>query len=416
MGQVANWGRASLLMVIVGNPENRRVKALSDALNRRPHWIVVVLPYEALLQLESANMPSYLHGFLDDCHQRYQPSHVFIKIESPGENFFVERGLIALGVPAHDASITHRAVRALTFDKGAIRFTRLWYMGFKRVLTLIQQTWEQWAIAAGKPIHWSNKPTAIIRVFNKPELQKQLAQASVETPALLFSDLELEGIHHYQHLKSALLSIKVHRVFVKLKYGSSASGVVALQLKPDGSQVRATTSVAYRCDGDQIRLYNCLKINHYRDEAEIASVLNRLIEEGVYVERWVPKSVYGEYSFDVRMLITGQVARHRLIRMSRSPITNLHLGNRRGVLEQHVSDDAILTRLEATALAAIGQVPGANHMAPDIALTSRSYKPVVLEINAFGDLLPGWLYDGNSTQETLLNYAESCFLEEPCFI
>ena len=81
----------------------------------------------------------------------------------------------------------------------------------------------------------------------------------------------------------------------------------------------------------------------------------------------------------------------RLLRKSRHPITNLHLGGERA------DADALLSRMSAKAVAALDDtcrrvaraLPGALQLGIDVAVATGLARHYVLEVNAFGDLLKG---------------------------
>jgi hypothetical protein len=85
--------------------------------------------------------------------------------------------------------------------------------------------------------------------------------------------------------------------------------------------------------------------------------------------------------------------------MSRSPFTNLHLGNKRGDLS------AIIARLGEpawraalrTCERAAAVFPGSLHVDVDLLVVPEWKRHPVLEANAFGDLLPGVLCNGMDT-------------------
>ncbi|MFE0426863.1 STM4014 family protein, partial [Streptomyces sp. NPDC058953] len=118
------------------------------------------------------------------------------------------------------------------------------------------------------------------------------------------------------------------RVFVKLAHGSSASGVLAVQTA-GGGRIRATTSVERDERG---RLFNSLRVRHYTDEAEVAAIVDTLAPDGLHIERWLPKASQDRRSADLRVVVTEGRATHAVLRTSRSPMTNLHLGGARGDL------------------------------------------------------------------------------------
>jgi hypothetical protein len=94
-----------------------------------------------------------------------------------------------------------------------------------------------------------------------------------------------------------------------------------------------------------------------------------------------------------------------MLRLSRSPLTNLHLGNRRGdpALLVAAGGRPALDRIHAAAEAAAAAFPRSLHVGVDLLLTPGFRRVAVLEVNAFGDLLPGWLEDGRDTYDVELD-------------
>jgi hypothetical protein len=90
-----------------------------------------------------------------------------------------------------------------------------------------------------------------------------------------------------------------------------------------------------------------------------------------------------------------------VVRASRTPLTNLHLGNRRGNL------GAFLERLTRTQVAEFLETcrrcartfSDSFQIGVDILFTPGLRQHYVLEANAFGDLLPGVLHQGRDTYQ-----------------
>lgn len=82
--KAARQGRDELKILIIGNPDNRRVQMFQHALENHGGSRAVVVPWIDLLQRGGC-----LDGLL-------HPGTA-VRIESPGEDFAVEKELIALG-------------------------------------------------------------------------------------------------------------------------------------------------------------------------------------------------------------------------------------------------------------------------------------------------------------------------------
>jgi hypothetical protein len=133
-------------------------------------------------------------------------------------------------------------------------------------------------------------------------------------------------------------------------------------------------------------------------------LIDALCREGVQVEEWLPKAGAEGGSFDLRVLVIAGRPRHTVMRVSESPMTNLHLLNRRGDLG-HLLAEVPPERWEAAMAScrrAAGAFPRCLHAGVDLVLTPGYRHHAVLEVNAFGDLLPGVLCDGLDTYEAEL--------------
>jgi hypothetical protein len=183
------------------------------------------------------------------------------------------------------------------------------------------------------------------------------------------------------------------RVFVKPVHGSSASGVLAL--RRHRGRVLATTSVE-TSDG---RLFNSLRVRDYSTGEAVASIVDRLAPDGLHVERWFPKADLDGLVTDLRVVVISGRPSHVVVRTSRGPITNLHLGGARGSLPE-VLERAGRRRYRSameTCERVAACFPGCLQVGVDLMFSSDWSRHAVAEVNAFGDLLPGLLVDGRDT-------------------
>lgn len=364
-------------ILVIGNPENRRVQLFCGAALRLRGAAPDVVSYRDLLagktRLEAHLRPRTL-----------------LRIESPGENFEVEKHLIARGAGAGEnrgAYLPAPAALQLAPDHGRIRLLRQWYLGFRALL----DEWE--GVLGNNPgVVPLNPPAAIALMFDKVACQGRLHDHGVAVPR------SLRGVTGYDALRERLAAGEAHgRVFVKPAHGSSASGVVAYRVGKRREE--AVTSVELVREGGEVKLYNSLKVCRYADPRDIALILDYIIGEGAIVEEWIPKATLGGLAFDVRVVVVGGQARHVLPRLSPGPLTNLHLGNRRGeagALAQRLGPGPY-ARLLRTAADAAGAIPGAFYAGVDLLIPAGLGNPRVLEVNAFGDLLPNLLHAGEDT-------------------
>jgi hypothetical protein len=371
--------------VIIGNPENRRVTLFQQALESRRYPPAKVLSYEGLLA-GSESIASIPRGAI-------------VRIESPGENFAVEKLLLAAG--ADDAEregspfASVERLRELPEDRGLILFPRQWYLG-------LIASWTRWFEAAAAGADWTTTSSAgdLKIVFDKRLCHAACASAGLPTPPAF------GNITCWDELAERLAATGIRRVFVKLANGSSASGVVALHLR--GGMIEAITSVEVDRAGGETRLYNSLRLRRYTSIDDVRELIDALAPHHVHVEEWLPKAAVGRRVCDLRVLVVAGRPRQMVVRTSRSPLTNLHLGNKRGDLRAVLKriPHAEFQSLHVTCSRVAEIFPGSLHLGLDVLFTPGFRRHCLLEVNAFGDLLPGVIHDGNTTYQTEIDAME----------
>jgi glutathione synthase/RimK-type ligase-like ATP-grasp enzyme len=352
---------------IIGNPENRRVTAFCNTAQQLGYAMPQVISYA---------------GWLSGQERPFISADNIVKIDSPGENDTVRTMLIAKG----------GCITSTPHEFGIIKNMRPWYTGYCNWLhemqTVINDQQLQWVM---------NHPAEIQLQFNKPECQLWLQKQLVAVPH------RLAGFSHYDELVALMNIHGLHKVFIKPAHASSASGVIAF--RKARQRVQAVTSAEMVQTPNGLQLYNSLKVRTYTSEQEIAALINQLVPEKMFAEEWLPKATLQGRYFDVRVLTIGGKARHTVIRTSSNVITNLHLGNRRGNMDEFIAaiGNDKLHEIKQLAEQAAACFANSLYMGIDILLTADHKRTVVLEVNAFGDLLPGLLHDGETCYEAQIN-------------
>jgi glutathione synthase/RimK-type ligase-like ATP-grasp enzyme len=299
-----------------------------------------------------------------------------VRIDSPGENAEVDRLL-------RD-----------TDDPTRVEGTAVWY---RRFTAAVQDVTGAARRAGAVP---STGPEDVAALFDKRRCHARLDAAGVPVPPALTGP-----VGGWEELKAGLADAGVSRAFVKPAHGSSASGVVALATAGPG-RVKATTSVETAPDG---RLFNSLRVRHYTSEREVAALVDALAPDGLHVERWLPKASQGGRAADLRVVVVAGRATHAVVRTSRHPMTNLHLGGVRGDLG--AAREAIRAaggRFEDvldTAERAAACFPDTLWVGVDVLPATGWRRFAVGEVNAFGDLLPRLTGLPGSGAEGLDTYA-----------
>ena len=373
--------------LLICNPENRRKGLFEQALFRESHSTVLVVSYEELLR--STSVDRIIEYALKGLHG----TRLNVKIESPGEDFEVTKRLIALGTLQSSDRLAYDDALCLTFDKGRFQYLKEWSLGFHQLLSDIDHALTQWVAEHYSQMHYLNTPQSILAMLDKHACQLKLQAKGIASPPLVsFTDAVNYGIKadmDFSALTQHLIAHHHYSVFIKPSYGSSAAGVMALRIKPDGSQYVLRTSLELVQDHQGIRCYNSLKVRTYTRFSDIAALYNIVVQEGVYIERWLPKAQLAGLNFDLRVVVINGKASHYVTRCSKSPMTNLHLGNQRGDVLNHPQGNEILSRAYAAAESAVQVIAGAGCVGADVVIAGTRLSPYVIELNAFGDLLPG---------------------------
>jgi glutathione synthase/RimK-type ligase-like ATP-grasp enzyme len=328
-------------LVVVGNPGNRRItllQAAAESLGVRPPR---VLPWAQVLGGEA----------------RFEPGEL-VRIDSPGEDAEVARLLRGEADPV---------------DLYRVEGTRAWYEGFIAALTRLHERIE----AVGAVALGGLEDTAV--AFDKARCHALLAARDINVPRAF------PGVHDYESLLASRAEHRWNHVFVKIRHGSSASGVVGVRA---GQVMYATTSVELHRMPAGYELYNSLRVRTYRRENELAVLFDRLGEDGLHVEQAVSKVVLTGQQTDFRLVTVGGRVTHAVGRSSNLPITNLHLGGRRRELGEFVEvyGEARWKHVVELAERTAACFPSSHCLGIDV-LCDRN-RDYVGEVNAYGDLLP----------------------------
>ncbi|MEU0675802.1 STM4014 family protein [Streptomyces sp. NPDC006172] len=344
---------------VVGNPENRRVTLFADAVR------AAGLPAPRIVAWTDV---------LRDGGARFAAGET-VRIDSPGENADVDRRWRGTSDP--------------TRVEGSAR----WYAGFTAALR---------GLRGGVRL---DDPGELAVLFDKRRCHAVLDAAGVPVPASPTSGPGAAPVRGWDDVRALMREHRMPRLFVKPAHGSSASGVLAVESGGAG-RIRATTCVELAPDGG---LYNSLRVRRYERERDVAAIVDALAPDGLHLERWLPKASQEGRAADLRVVVVAGRATHAVVRTSRSPMTNLHLGGSRGDL------DAARRAVEAAGgnwrdllgvcERAAACFPRTLCVGVDLLPAIGWRRAAVGEVNAFGDLLPRLTGLPGSGAEGLDTYA-----------
>ncbi|MFJ4843307.1 STM4014 family protein [Streptomyces sp. NPDC088746] len=334
-------------LAVVGVPANRRVGLFQDAVRAAGLPAARTVSWLEVLRGEACFVPGET-----------------VRIDSPGEDAEVDRLL--------------RGVDDPTRVEGSAR----WYARFTSAVREVARA----ATAAGAVL--LDDPEDIAVMFDKRLCHGVLDAAGVPVPESPTSGPGVAPVRGWADVRRLMTDHRMPRVFVKPAHGSSASGVMALETAGAG-RIRAATSVERDEEG---RLFNSLRVRRCTTEREVAALVDTLAPDGLHIERWLPKASQRGRAADLRVVVVAGRATHAVVRTSRSPMTNLHLGGARGDLDQVRAAVEAAGGSWRAALAvcerAAACFPDTLCVGVDLLPTAGWRRFAVGEVNAFGDLLP----------------------------
>lgn len=231
-----------------------------------------------------------------------------------------------------------------------------------------------------------NTPAAIGDTLDKRGCKLRLMAAGIATtPLLPFSG------DSFAELVAYLREQRIGQAFIKPNFGSGAAGVLALKIHPQRDSYMAQTAMLEK-DGEY---FNTKKVRALTDSEAIRKMVDFLLKGGALVEQWVPKAAQNGVAYDLRVLYQfGRVDFIQPRGARGGAITNLHLNN----LPLSLTDVALPAEQTAAITKLCGQASalfaGLNVAGFDILLT-KTGKPMIIEINAQGDLLYQDIYAEN---------------------
>ncbi len=230
-----------------------------------------------------------------------------------------------------------------------------------------------------------NDPTDIAEVLDKRRCKERLVQKGVPV-----THMYGESFSHSEELFAFMREHRLGQVFVKPLRGSGAAGVAALRYSPGNGRLALYTCAALEEDG----IFNTKRMRRMEGR-EGAALLDKLLKLDCVVERWYGKETFQGYCYDLRVIVQGGQIDYILPRLSKGPITNLHLNNRSMEFTDLNLDKRTVERISEVCLKAGECYPRLKSIGMDVLLERGSRSPRVIEMNAQGDLLHRDVYGEN---------------------
>lgn len=357
--------------VLIANPGTRRCETYRQELTAwwaaRGHTPdVQLVPWADLVPRD---------GNLDDLPAFDRPA--VVRLESPGKDDHVTRLLLEAGARSEPTE-PPCDWRSLPLPKGLLLRPGLWYRGFRRVLVGLRRSFD-----ARPHLTPTACPLAVAEMFDKTLTAQRLHAVGVPVPPWLanpadvFAELGADAADAWP------------TAYLKLNTGSSAMGMLFARFDRERDCFVGTTTVA-ELDG---RFFNTRRLRAVTG-SDLEAVAGFIRGEGAIVQRGIPMAQVDGQNFDVRVVCVYGRPAVTIFRLSSAPMTNLHLGGRRGDFARCRA--AVPTRAWLDALDHCTEAAECFDSAVagvDLVFERGYGRHSVLEVNAFGDFFPGWVDD-----------------------
>jgi hypothetical protein len=350
--------------ILLANPQSKRCENYLPELNtfwqhRGVDPAIEVVPWQAIVPL---------HGNLDGLAVFDRPA--LLRIESPGRDWEVAKLFLQAGSEMSGECGTDWLT--LPYQKGRLVRPTLLYQGFRRVLMGLRSSLDR-----RSHLQELSCPLAIAELFDKNATSVRLTAAGLPCPP------SLAAPHTVDELFVLLRNRGFGTAYVKLNTGSSASAIAVVHACDDPPW--AISSVVRLKDG----FFSTRRLECHQAE-DLRALLGFLLAEGVCVQRGIRMAQIDGENFDVRVVVIHGRPAFTIFRLSSQPMTNLHLGGRRGAFNYCRASiptrawlDAIDHCVEAAKLYSCAVV------GVDLLFERGYFRHYLLEANAFGDFFPG---------------------------
>ena len=258
-------------------------------------------------------------------------------------------------------------------------------------------------LADVRDMEFLNKPEAIEALLDKQGCKRRLEAAGVSVSEDIKPE-EAGLIGEAEQLLEIMRARRVYQVFIKPVCGSGAAGVAAFRWQPGSGRM-----VLYTCAREMTKeeiserkaeesggsLVNTKRLQRITDSGQVLSMVGKLLSLGCIVERWYAKAEYRGFSYDLRAVVQDERMDFCLARLSKGPITNLHLNNHPLEWKALGFSERKAEEIEKLCRRAMACFPGLRSAGIDILLEKGGMRPRIMEMNAQGDLIYQDIYGQN---------------------
>lgn len=363
-------------IILLSAAEGPRTSAFQKALAHRRRAPATVFSYQSLLEKPDQFREAILPG-------------AWLRFDSPDREIRTLQAVYLAGQELAETAgykvLSSRQIEGLSFRRGNLGSPAQLALGLNKAHRLAEKLGKDLGVSL------SASPSQIALSFDKLRCSEFLRSHQLSTPR------QFGEISSFDALKATLARHNCERVFVKLRHGFSAGAMTALMVARSGKMLAYTTAEIGKDD----EIYTTRKVRRLEGRQEIADLINRLTPYGLIAEEWVPKAGTHNKICDLRIITVAGKPVFNVLRASKSPMTNLHLGGQRG------DPELLSVRMEKTHWQAM--LSSCREVAKlfrdcftlgiDVAVHTNLKSHSILEVNAFGSFVKDVKYKGCSPAE-----------------
>lgn len=300
--------------------------------------------------------------------------NTILKVEPPEKDLEIYRGFLKKGI--NKGNLSKKEIEKIDFSEYPIVEPSQWYYGVQSTFMDIENLLKR-----------NNHRN----IFSMVDFNEALIMMDKEKTYELLSKNKnnfelpkrLKKYTSYEEFREDNFN-KFLKCFIKLKCGSGSTGIIAYVNNPKIKEEKIYTSLNYKEVKGKKVFFGNYKVNCFKDKQVIKNMIDWVLEHGAHIEMWIPKSTYNGYRFDTRAFVIDKKADYLISRLSKTPITNLHLKNKRMESEEFLKN----SELEVIKKASEGVMDTFNnslYSGIDV-VTSTGFKPYIIDVNPFGDL------------------------------
>ena len=349
--------------LIIGDLSGRRVKSFVDCLTYTNENRYKIISWIDILD-DISNFEKNIN------------ENTIIKLEPPEKNMEIYRKF--LKVDTCNQKLSEKEIDNIDFSNYQIVEPEQWYQGFKTTLESMDKIYKE---NSSKNIFCMNDFKETLVMMDKSKTYYTLKDKVKEYDFCL--PLKLETPKTYKEFKE-IYGDKFIRCFIKLRYGSGGTGVIAYRNNPRTNDENIFTSLNYESLKGKKIFYSNSKVNFFSSKDIVEPLIDWVLSNGPHIEEWIPKTSYKRNFFDTRAFVINKKAEYLISRLSKSPITNLHLRNKRADSLNIVSKENI--EIISKAAEDVMKIFNKSLYGGIDVVCSKNYRPYIIDVNPFGDL------------------------------